>query len=77
MQQMQQQITQLTQMLNNASDPMSLLMTMSKSNPNMAMALNMINSGNDPNQIFNNVCGSKGLDPQAMRQIFSTMGFKI
>lgn len=77
MQQMQQQIMQLTQILNNSADPMAALQMLSQNNPNMAMAINMINSGNDPNQIFNNICGSKGLDPQAMRQIFNTMGFKI
>ena len=77
MQNMQQQIMQLTQMLNNSPDPMAALRMMGQTNPNMAMALNMINSGTNPSQIFDNVCSNKGLDPQAMRQIFSQMGFRL
>ncbi len=56
---------------------MAALQAISANNPQMAAALRMVNSGTDPAQIFENVCGTKGLDPQAMRSVFNQLGFKI
>lgn len=56
---------------------MALLQQMSGTNPDLAKVLEMINSGNNPAQIMENLCKTKGLDPQAIRQAFTCAGFRL
>lgn len=77
MEQMVGQAVQMMQTLQNSQNPMALLQQMSGSNPDLAKVLEMINSGNNPAQIMENLCKTKGLDPQAIRQAFTCAGFRL
>ena len=64
-------------MVQNSQNPMAMLEQLSANNPQLQLAINMYNSGNDPQQLFNNICASKGLDVAQMKTIFSQYGFRI
>lgn len=56
-------IRQTYQMLKNRGNPMALMQNMAQSNPQLKPILQAINSGTSPQQIFNNLCQQKGIDP--------------
>ena len=65
------------QMLQNSQNPAAMLQQLSANNPQLQMAINMYNSGNDPQQLFVNLCQTKGLDVQQMKSFFNQYGFRI
>ena len=54
------------QAFQNAKNPMALFQQMAMKNPQMQPILNMLKSGMNPNQILNDVCRQKGINPQEL-----------
>lgn len=53
------------------------IMGMFGNSPQMQQAQNMINSGNDPRQIINNIAKQKGIDQQQLNQMAQQFGIKL
>ena len=53
------------------------IMGMFGNNPQMQQAQNMINSGNDPKTIINNIAKQKGIDENQLNQMASQFGIKL
>jgi hypothetical protein len=45
-------------------NPMTLFNRLASNNPNLQPIVNMISKGVSPQQIFNNLCQQKGINPQ-------------
>ena len=59
-------------MLTNSKNPMELFMNMAKKNPNLQQAVAMIQAGQNPQLVFNQLCQQRGVNPQEfIRQITS------
>ena len=57
------QMKNMMQMFRNSKNPVALFQQMAMQNPRMRPALNMMNQGMSPQQIFENVCRQQGIDP--------------
>lgn len=55
----------------------SQIMGMFGNRPEMQQAQNMLNSGNDPRQIINNIAKQKGIDQQQLNQMAQQFGIKL
>lgn len=67
---------QLLQMLvQNKNNPQALKQL--DNNPMMLQAKQMLNSGQDPKQLINNIAKQKGIDPNQLNQIASQFGIKL
>ena len=51
-------------MLTTRGNPMQLLNQMAGSNPNMKPILDLINKGANPQDIFNDMCKQRGINPE-------------
>lgn len=60
------QMKSMYQAFQNAKNPMALFQQMAMKNPQMQPILNMLKSGMNPNQILNDVCRQKGINPQEL-----------
>lgn len=60
------QMKTMYQAFQNAKNPMALFQQMAMRNPQMQPILNMLKSGMNPNQIFNDLCRQKGINPQEL-----------
>ena len=60
------QMKSLYQTFQNAKNPMALFQQMAMRNPQMQPILNMLRNGMNPNQIFNDLCRQKGINPQEL-----------
>lgn len=67
---------QLLQMLvQNKNNPQALKQL--DNNPMMLQAKEMLNSGQDPKQLINNIAKQKGIDPNLLNQIANQFGIKL
>lgn len=67
---------QLLQMLvQNKNNPQALKQL--DNNPMMLQAKQMLNSGQDPKQLINNIAKQKGIDPNQLNQIANQFGIKL
>lgn len=67
---------QLLQMLvQNKNNPQALKQL--DNNPMMLQAKQMLNSGQDPKQLINNIAKQKGIDPNKLNQIANQFGIKL
>ena len=53
------------------------MMTRFGNNQQMTQAQNMMNSGNDPRQIINNIAKQKGIDQQQLNNLANQFGIKL
>lgn len=60
------QMKSMYQAFQNAKNPMALFQQMAMRNPQMQPILNMLKGGMNPNQIFNDLCRQKGINPQEL-----------
>ncbi len=58
------QARDMVNMFKNSNNPMALFQQMAAKNPQMQPIANMLNQGANPNQIFDNVCRQRGINPQ-------------
>lgn len=65
------------QSLVNSRNPMALFQQMAYRNPSLQPIAQALGNGANPQQIFNNLCSQRGIDPQEfLRQITGNNGFK-
>lgn len=51
-------------MLTTSNNPVELFKNVAKNNPNMKPIVNLLDNGYSPEQIFNEVCRQRGINPQ-------------
>lgn len=54
----------------NSKNPMMLFQQMAQKNPQFQPVLQMMKQGMNPNQIFENVCKERGINPQEFMNMF-------
>ena len=52
------------QLLTQSSNPVQTFRQLAMNNPNLQPIVNMLNQGANPQQIFNNMCQQRGINPQ-------------
>lgn len=52
------------QMLTQSRNPMQVLQQLARQNPGLQPAINMLQQGMSPEQVFNTMCQQKGINPQ-------------
>ena len=60
------QMRNMYQTFQNAKNPMALFQQMAMRNPQLQPILNMMRQGMNPNQILNQICQQRGIDPQEL-----------
>lgn len=63
---------QAYQMFANSKNPMELFMKLAQKNPNMQQITNMLQMGQNPQLIFNQLCQQRGIDPQQFLKNITT-----
>lgn len=58
------QMSNIYQMLTHSNNPIRLFKQLAMNNPTLQPILNMLNQGISPQQLFNNICQQKGINPQ-------------
>lgn len=58
------QLSNIYKMLIGANNPIITFKQLASQNPQMEPIVNMLNGGMSPQQIFNNLCQQRGVDPQ-------------
>ena len=58
------QLQNMYKMLTQSNNPMALFQQVAAKNPRMQPIVNMLNRGSSPQQIFNDLCRQRGVDPQ-------------
>lgn len=56
-------IQQMYQSFMNSKNPMQLFQQMAMKNPQLNNVVKMINSGGNPQQVFNQLCQQRGINP--------------
>ena len=51
-------------MFSQSKNPMQLFMNMASQDPNMQHIMSMIQAGQNPQMIFNQLCQQRGINPQ-------------
>lgn len=51
------------QMIMNSGNPMQMFRQMAANNPALQPAINMLNQGMNPQQVFNTMCQQRGINP--------------
>ena len=64
------QMKSMYQAFQNAKNPMALFQQMATRNPQLQPVMNMLRQGMNPNQIFNQVCQQRGINPQEFINMF-------
>ena len=54
------------QAFQSAKNPMALFQQMAMRNPQMQQIYNMLKQGGNPQQLFENVCRQRGINPQEL-----------
>lgn len=54
---------QLYQAFTSSQNPMQMFMSMAAQNPQMQPIIQALQRGTSPQQIFNNICQQRGIDP--------------
>ena len=52
------------QMLMQSKNPMQIFQQLARKNPTLQPALNMLQQGMQPEQVFNTMCQQRGINPQ-------------
>lgn len=60
------QMKSMYQAFQNTKNPMALFQQMAQSNPQLQPIMNMLRQGMNPNQLFNQVCQQRGINPQEL-----------
>lgn len=63
------QMKNMMQTFRNAKNPMALFQQMAMSNPQLRPIMNMINQGKNPNQILEDICKQRSINPQELMNI--------
>ena len=58
------QLHNMYKLLTESGNPMALFQQLAMKNPQMQPIVNMLNRGSSPQQIFNDLCRQRGVDPQ-------------
>lgn len=66
------QMKTMYQAFQNAKNPMALFQQMAMRNPQMQPILNMLKSGMNPNQILNNICQQRGINPAELMKMINS-----
>lgn len=56
-------IRNIYQMMMNSGNPMQLFQQYAMNNPALQPAMSMLNSGMNPQQVFNTMCQQRGINP--------------
>lgn len=56
----------------NSNNPMALFQQLAMRNPQMQPILNMLKQGVNPNQLFEQVCRQRGINPQELMNMFNS-----
>lgn len=59
-----QNMKDLYKMLTQSKNPMQIFTNIANNNPQMKPILNLLQNGYSPQQVFNMVCESRGINPQ-------------
>ena len=63
-------LSQLYRTISNSKNPMELFSQMAKNNPQFEPVMKALNSGTNPQQIFETMCKERGIDPnEFIRQL--------
>lgn len=57
-------IRNMYQMLTQSNNPTQMFRQLAANNPALQPAVNMLNQGMNPQQIFNTMCQQRGINPQ-------------
>lgn len=60
------QMKNMMSMFRSAKNPMALFQQMAMRNPQLQPILNMYKQGMNPNQILDNICRQRGINPQEL-----------
>ena len=60
------QMKSMYQAFQNAKNPMMLFQQMAQRNPQLQPIMNMVRQGMNPNQILDNICKQRGINPQEL-----------
>lgn len=60
------QMRSMFQTFQNSKNPMMLFQQMASRNPQLQPIMNMLRQGMNPNQIFENICKQRGINPQEL-----------
>lgn len=55
---------ELKQAYKSVTNPMQTIMNMARNNPSMQPIVQALQSGQDPQQLFYQLCSSRGINPQ-------------
>lgn len=63
---LQPSMNQMKELYNamKSGNPMQMFQRIAQNNPNMRPILNMINSGQNPQQVFYKMCQQRGINPE-------------
>lgn len=65
------QMKNMMDMFRNSKNPMMLFQQMAQRNPQLQPILNMYRQGMNPNQILENICKQKGINPQELMNMLN------
>lgn len=57
-------IRNMYQMITQARNPMQMFQQLARQNPALQPAMNMLQQGIQPEQVFNTICQQRGINPQ-------------
>lgn len=60
------QMRSMYQTFQNSKNPMMLFQQMASRNPQLQPIMNMLRQGMNPNQVFNQICQERGINPQEL-----------
>ena len=59
-----QNLKSMYQMIMNSSNPQALFMNLARQNPQLRPIANALSQGVSPQQVFNQMCQQRGINPQ-------------
>lgn len=59
-----QQMRSMYQAFQDSKNPMALMQQLASRNPQLQPIVQMMQQGANPNQVFNNICRQRGINPQ-------------
>lgn len=60
------ELKQAYNVMSRSNNPMQMLMNMAQTNPSLQPVVQALQSGANPEQIFYQMCSSRGIDPQTI-----------
>lgn len=65
-------VKSLYQAAKNYNDPMKFFQMMAQNNPNLKPILNMLEKGQNPKQIFYDMCKQRGINPDEFLKMLNS-----